>query len=233
MKRLNPAVKFVCLMVLTFVLAFRHQPILNFAFFALCIVGILSSGTDVKKLLILLSPILLAAAGMFFTGYRFSAGEGMPVNSNDMILTGSHVWNGLIHASRVLAFAGGGYLYCLTTDRVLMIRSFQRQFHLPQIFAYGLLAAWGVFPHMMQEYRRTRAAFRARGKNPFPVSPAFLKPLLVKSVRWSEALAVAMESKGFDGHEARSDFEPVRVRWFDGLFCAVCAALCVVMLAAF
>ena len=228
MKRLNPAVKFVCLMVLTFVLAFRHQPILNFAFFALCIVGILSSGTDVKKLLILLSPILLAAVGMFFTGYRFSAGEGMPVNSNDMILTGSHVWNGLIHASRVLAFAGGGCLYCLTTDRVLMIRSFQRQFHLPQIFAYGLLAAWGVFPHMMQEYRRTRAAFRARGKNPFPVSPAFLKPLLVKSVRWSEALAVAMESKGFDGHEARSDFEPVRVRWFDGLFCAVCAALCVV-----
>lgn len=233
MKRLNPAVKFVCLMVLTFVLAFRHQPILNFAFFALCIVGILSSGTDVKKLLILLSPILLAAVGMFFTGYRFSAGEGMPVSSDDMILTGSHVWNGLIHASRVLAFAGGGCLYCLTTDRVLMIRSFQRQFHLPQIFAYGLLAAWGVFPHMMQEYRRTRAAFRARGKNPFPVSPAFLKPLLVKSVRWSEALAVAMESKGFDGHEARSDFEPVRVRWFDGLFCAVCAALCAVMLVAF
>ena len=193
----------------------------------------LSSGTDVKKLLILLSPILLAAVGMFFTGYRFSAGEGMPVNSADMILTGSHVWNGLIHASRVLAFAGGGCLYCLTTDRVLMIRSFQRQFHLPQIFAYGLLAAWGVFPHMMQEYRRTRAAFRARGKNPFPVSPAFLKPLLVKSVRWSEALAVAMESKGFDGHEARSDFEPVRVRWFDGLFCAVCAALCAVMLVAF
>ena len=233
MKRLNPAVKFLCLLVITFVLAFRHQPIINFGFFALCVIGILSAGTSPKRLLILLSPILLAALGMFFTGYRFSAGGGMPVNSGSMLLTSSHVWNGLIHASRVLAFAGGGYLFCLTTDRVEMIRSFQRQFHLPQIFAYGLLAAWGVFPHMMQEYRRTRAAFRARGKNPFPVSPAFLKPLLVKSVRWSEALAVAMESKGFDGHETRTSFEPPRVHWFDGLFCALCLALCVVMLVIF
>ena len=175
MKRLNPAVKFVCLMVLTFVLAFRHQPILNFAFFALCIVGILSSGTDVKKLLILLSPILLAAVGMFFTGYRFSAGEGMPVNSGDMILTGSHVWNGLIHASRVLAFAGGGCLYCLTTDRVLMIRSFQRQFHLPQIFAYGLLAAWGVFPPHDAGVPPHPGGLPRPGQEPVPRVPGLFK----------------------------------------------------------
>ena len=225
MKRLNPAVKFVCLMVLTFVLAFRHQPILNFAFFALCIVGILSSGIDVKKLLILLSPILLAAVGMFFTGYRFSAGEGMPVNSADMILTGSHVWNGLIHASRVLAFAGGGCLYCLTTDRVLMIRSFQRQFHLPQIFAYGLLAAWGILPNMMEEYKRTRAAFAARGIRVFPVSPALLKPLLVKSVRWSEELSIAMESRGFDGRVPRTCSQPLRLRPVDVLFPILSCAL--------
>lgn len=233
MNKLNPAVKFVCLLVLTFVLAFRHQPVINLLFFTVCIIGVLTSGTSLKKLLILLAPILLAALGMFFTGYYFSAGSGMPVNSSTVVLANSHIWNGLIHASRVLAFAGGGYLFCLTTDRVLMIRSFQQQFHLPQIFAYGLLAAWGVFPHMMQEYRRTRAAFRARGKNPFPISPAFLKPLLVKSVRWSEELAVAMESKGFDGHSARTTFEPVRVRWFDWLFCGVCLVLCLVMLFAF
>lgn len=233
MNKLNPAVKFICLLALTFVLAFRHQPIANLLFFALCIVGILTSGTSLRKLLILLAPIFLAAIGMFFTGYHFSIGSGMPVNGEALMLTDSHIWNGLIHASRVLSFAGGGYLFCLTTDRVLMIRSFQQQFHLPQIFAYGLLAAWGIFPHMMQEYRRTRAAFRARGKNPFPCSPAFLKPLLVKSVRWSEDLAVAMESKGFDGHSVRTTFEPVRIQGCDWAFCGICLLLCLITLVLF
>ncbi|MBQ8469510.1 MAG: energy-coupling factor transporter transmembrane protein EcfT, partial [Clostridia bacterium] len=46
-------------------------------------------------------------------------------------------------------------------------------------------------------------------------SPAVLKPLLVKSVRWSEALAVAMESKGFDGHGERSSYEAPTVRTVD------------------
>lgn len=67
------------------------------------------------------------------------------------------------------------------------------------MFAYGLLAAWGILPNMMEEYKRTRAAFAARGIRVFPVSPALLKPLLVKSVRWSEELSIAMESRGFDG----------------------------------
>ena len=118
----------------------------------------------------------------------------------------------------MLAYAGAGYLFALTTDRLLMVRSFQRQFHLPQVFAYGLLAAWGVFPQMALEYRRTRAAFRARGIRVFPVSPALLKPLLVKSVRWSEALSMAMESKGFSRQPSRTDSDPVRVRPRDWLF---------------
>ena len=108
MNKLNPAVKFVCLLVLTFVLAFRHQPVINLLFFTVCIIGVLTSGTSLKKLLILLAPILLAALGMFFTGYYFSVGSGMPVNSSTVVLANSHIWNGLIHASRVLAFAGGG-----------------------------------------------------------------------------------------------------------------------------
>ena len=222
MSKLNPTCKLLGLLVLTFVLAFWHDPVLNLAFFLFSLGAILCSGTRVGKLLLLLSPVLLAAAGMFFTGFYFSAGGGMPVNAGAMLLADSRVWNGLTLASRVLAFAGMGYLYCLTTDRILMVKSFQKQLRVPQIFAYGLLAAWGIFPHMMQEYRRTRAAFRARGKNPFPVSPTFLKPLLVKSVRWSEQLAVAMESKGFDGHGPRLEYEPVRVYPRDWVFLVLC-----------
>ncbi len=230
MRRLNPAIKLLCLTAITFALAFRHHPISNLLFFAFCLISILLSGVSARKLFLLLLPILLAAVGMYFTGYYFSAGTNMPVKADLLAVTSSHFWNGLTHASRVLAFAGGGYLFCLTTDRVTMIRSFQQQFHVPVIFAYGLLAAWGIFPQMMQEYRKTKAAFRARGKNPFPLSPSFLNPLLVKSVRWSEALAVAMESKGFDGHTERSTYQPIRVQWFDWVFLALSVAVCALIL---
>ena len=218
MRTLNPAVKFIALLAVTLILAAKHDPILNFAVFLLSIAAILSARVKPRTLALLLLPILLAAAGMFFTGYRFHAGGDMPVRAEILDIGSSALWNGLTQASRVLAYAGAGYLFALTTDRLLMVRSFQRQFHLPQVFAYGLLAAWGVFPQMALESRRTRAAFRARGIRVFPVSPALLKPLLVKSVRWSEALSMAMESKGFSGQSRRTDFDPVRVRPRDWLF---------------
>ena len=218
MRTLNPAVKFIALLAVTLILAAKHDPILNFAVFLLSIAAILSARVKPRTLALLLLPILLAAAGMFFTGYRFHAGGDMPIRAEILDIGSSALWNGLTQASRVLAYAGAGYLFALTTDRLLMVRSFQRQFHLPQVFTYGLLAAWGVFPQMALEYRRTRAAFRARGIRVFPVSPALLKPLLVKSVRWSEALSMAMESKGFSGQSRRTDFDPVRVRPRDWLF---------------
>jgi energy-coupling factor transporter transmembrane protein EcfT len=112
-----------------------------------------------------------------------------------------------------------------------MIRSFQKQFHMPQLFAYGLLAAWGIFPEMLQEYRRTKAAFRARGIRVFAVSPALLKPLLVKSIRWSEQLSVAMESKGFSGHQSRTEYDPVRVHPLDLLGVVVCCVAFPVVMA--
>lgn len=224
MRSLNPACKFVGLLALTFVLASRRDPIWNLAAFVLSMIAILSSRVRVKTLLWLLVPVALAAVGMFFTGYRFSASGSMPVRGDDFLVGSSRLWNGMLQAGRVMAYAGLGYVFALTTDRIQLVKSFRRQFHLPQVFAYGLLAAWGVFPHMVQEFRRTRAAFRARGIRVFPVSPSLLAPLLVKSVRWSEELAVAMESKGFDGKEQRTEFAPVLVRARDWAFLAVCAA---------
>ena len=173
-------------------------------------------------------PILLAATGMFFTGYRFSADASMPVAAADFLISDSRVWNGVAQASRVLAYAGVGFLFTLTTDRILMVKSFEKQFHLPQVWAYGLLAAWGVFPQAVQEYKRTRAAFRARGLKVFPISPALLKPLLVKSVRWSEELSIAMESKGFSGEEKRTEYMQVRVHARDWLFLILCVGLTIV-----
>ncbi|MCI1965396.1 MAG: energy-coupling factor transporter transmembrane protein EcfT [Oscillospiraceae bacterium] len=222
MRSLNPAFKLIGLLAVTFLLAARHDPLLSLSAFVISLIAMLVSRVRLKAMLLLFLPVFLAAAGMFFTGYRFAAGNSMPVRAEILHIGSSAVWNGLTLSSRVLAYAGLGLLFALTTDRIELIRSFQKQLHVPAIFAYGLLAAWGIFPHMALEYRRTRAAFRARGIHVFPMSPSLLNPLLVKSVRWSEELAIAMESKGFDGRTTRSEFAPVLVRTSDWVFLAVC-----------
>lgn len=225
MRHLNPSFKLISLIVVTIVLAGRQDPVWNAAAFFLSMILILSSGTRIRTLLLLLVPVALAAAGMFFTGYRFTADAALPVRSEAFISADSHVLDGITQASRVFAYAGIGYLFALTTDKIHMIRSFQRQLHLPQVFAYGLLAAWGAFPHMAMEYRKTRAAFRARGIRVFPASPALLAPLLVKSVRWSNELSSAMESKGFSPDAKRSEYSPVKVHLYDWIFLIFCCAL--------
>lgn len=218
MRSIDPACKFVALLLPTFFLAARPSLFANTLVFLLCLLLMLLSRVRLRTLLLLLLPVLLASAGLFITGYRFSA--GMPVNAAHWQLTDSAVYNGLLMASRVPAFSGLGLLFALTTDQIGLVKSFRRHFHLPNVFAYGLLAAWGVLPHMAYELRRTRAAFRARGLRSLPFSPAVLKPLLVKSVRWSEELAVSMESKGFSGGAARTEYQPSLLRPRDFLLCA-------------
>ena len=219
MKSLNPACKLIGLVVPTLLLAGLHHPAVNLAVFAVCLAALLLSRANVKVLAGALLPVLLVAVGMFSTGYHFHAGAGMPINAAAQALTGAAVWNGLVLGSRVLAFAGLGLLFVLTTDRILLVRSLQQQLRLPPVFAYGIL------PNMMEEYKRTRAAFAARGIRVFPVSPALLKPLLVKSVRWSEELSIAMESRGFDGRVPRTCSQPLRLRPVDVLFPILSCAL--------
>lgn len=174
MKSLNPTCKLIGLVVPTLLLAGLHHPAVNLAVFAVCLAALLLSRANVRVLAGTLAPVLLVAVGMFSTGYHFHAGAGMPINAAAQALTGAAVWNGLVLGSRVLAFAGLGLLFVLTTDRILLVRSLQQQLRLPPVFAYGLLAAWGILPNMMEEYKRTRAAFAARGIRVFPVSPALL-----------------------------------------------------------
>ncbi len=222
---INPSCKLIGLIVVTFTLAFCHHPLLNLGVFAVSTVLILLSGANRKAFLVPMIPVLILAVGLFFTGYRFTNTASGVVNMDVLHVGDSHVWNGLIFSSRALVYAGIGLLFALTTDRIRMIRSFHQQLRVPQVFAYGLLAAWGLLPQMMLEYKRTRMAFRARGIRVLPFSPSLLITLIVKSTRWSEELSIAMESRGFSADSKRSSFEPERVRTRDWIFLAVTCVL--------
>ena len=232
MRQINPSCKLAGLIVLTFAAAFIHHPVCNLILFALSVILILSAGTKPAAFWIPMLPILILAVGMFFTGYRFTRTDTLSVvNTASLHVGDDRIWNGLIFSSRVLVYAGLGLLFALTTDRIRMIRSFQRQLHVQQVFAYGILAAWGLLPQMMLEYRRTRIAFQARGISVRPWSPALLTTLLVKSTRWSEELSIAMESRGFSPGGKRSAYQPERICRKDILFlvitCGLIPAVCI------
>lgn len=233
MKSINPSVKFFSLLVPTFILAAKSDPVINFIVFFITLILMFLSRVKIKTLIGLFAPILLLAVGMFMTGYKFTVADSLPINAEALNVGSSSLWNGLLFSSRVLVFAGLGLLFALTTDKIDLIHSFRTQLHLPNLFAYGLLAAWGVFPHMAEEYKKSMSAFYARGKHPFPVSPKVLRPLLVKSVRWSEELSVAMESKGFDHLSKRTDFNPPKVNLFDLIYFLLWAVLLPVLILIF
>ena len=222
MRSINPACKFVGLLIPTLLLLLFYMPALNVAVFLTCLLVILLSRPNLKVLAASLVPTALSALALFFTGYRFPSDKLM---AHYNLAADTAVWNGLQLSTRVLAFAGLGLLFVLTTDRMELVRSAQQQLRVPVRFAYGLLAAWGILPNMILEYRRARSAFRARGLDPLPWSPALLKPLLVKTVRWSEALAAAMESKGFGSGRGRTEFYVMKVRPADRLFPVLTTAL--------
>jgi energy-coupling factor transporter transmembrane protein EcfT len=224
MKSLNPVCKFFGTLLASLILALFYIPELNFGVFALCAAAALLTVRPPRRVLLPLIPALLVAAGMFAAACQYPGDIG--IGARGGLFSGSRFYNGFLLSGRVLAFAGLGLLFVLTTDKIDFVRSLNRQLKLPATVAYGLIAAWGMLPRMREEYAKTRAAFRARGLRAGIVSPALLVPLLVKSVRWSEALAAAMESKGFGDSGRRSAYKELKVGAADIAFpILMCAAI--------
>ena len=126
-----------------------------------------------------------------------------------------NLYTALQLATRLLAYAGLGILFALSTEGDFFIASLLHQCHLPPKFAYGILAAFHLMPGMAREYAQVRTAFAARGLKAGPLSMKPVFTMLVNSVRWSESIAMAMESKGFCGDAPRTYYMVPRVHWYD------------------
>ena len=124
--------------------------------------------------------------------------------------------------SRILAYAGLGIMFALSTDGELFIHSLMHQCHLSPKFAYGILAAFHLMPSMVREFHQARLALKTRGMRvgAFSLKPVF--SMLINSVRWSESLAMAMESKGFSGNEPRTFYSRPRIHWYDWTMTILC-----------
>lgn len=128
-------------------------------------------------------------------------------------------------ASRIYCFGILGSSFSVSTTINELIYSLQQQLRLPAVFAYGLLAAFQIAPIIPAEYQNIRNSMRSRGISVNPFSFKMLIPLLVKSIRWSELLATAMLSRGFDSEAKRTYANTFRVTFMDALFLSLCLVM--------
>jgi len=191
----NPFYKFIFIIVFSTALAFTRSMWLNIAVFAAC-VFLLLVGSRPKQWLQaakFLIPAAFFAFSIFMTGARF----GSEATGGFGVARLGGVQAGLNMATRFFAFAGIGILFSLTTNPYDLVKSLQKDAKLPRKFAYGMLCAVNLLPHIKNEFQNARLAFQARGVrvSAFSIKPIFA--MLVNCFRWSEFLSMAMISKGF------------------------------------
>ena len=193
--RLNPFYKFVAIGFIATGLTFVHSFTINMWVLGLSI-ALFIIGTKPRlwwRALKIFIPLTVIGFGIFMSGLLW----GDPSQSEFGTITLASTQSGLNMLSRFFSFAGLGIIISLTTDPFSLIKSMQKDGHLPRKFAYGIMAAINLIPHMKAEYQNARLAFAVRGVRVSVLSTKVIFAMLVGCFRWSEMLAIAMHSKGF------------------------------------
>lgn len=227
MEKINPFIKAITILICGLIMSFSYSIVLNGVVIATCIIFILFfSKAKVSSVFKIMVPAFLAALSIFFTGLWFSnptleVGNEVVkgyVNFGNEVYSMASVYNGIQLSTRILAFASLGVLFALTTDNQEFVESLIHQGKLPPKYAYGVLAALHLLPKVREEYAMTRLAYKVRGIKVNTLSPKPLFTMLVNSLHWSENVAMAMESKGFQEDGKRTYYNITKVKWFDLCF---------------
>lgn len=223
----NEGYKGLTIFLVSLILSFEYNYYINFSVFFICFFLLVCIRGIDKKIILSFIPILVMTFGIFFTGYFFSRSR-IENNLNSISKTTVLIGDGEIGlqlSTRVLAFAGLGFLFVFTTDPRRFILSLMQQFKLPRNFAYGVMAGYNFIPIVRKEYENMVSAYRARG-----VKISFIMlPMLVTAVRSSENIAMAMESKGFSSDGKRTNFIKLEIRKRDYVL-AICIPILVTII---
>lgn len=217
---LNPAVKAATCLICVILLSFQYLVTLNLAVFAVCLAVMLLSGAGRAWKLLL--PAFVVAAGLFVTG--LCSGRGAQPAQLEQIAAmpyavraamSTDLYSALQLATRLLAYAGLGIAFAVTTDGEAFISSLIHQCRLPHKFAYGILAAVHLLPNLQRELAAVKLAFRVRGLRVSRHGLQIVFTMLVNAIRWSDHVAMAMESKGYCPDGERTYFSVSKVCWYD------------------
>lgn len=222
LEKINPFIKVVTILVCGILMALTSSWKLNLAVLIAALLALLLlSNCKLSSLVRTFVPVILLAGAVFVSGMSYGKSAAQSASIYDVASMDS----ALLLSTRILAYVGMGMLFALSTDQKEFIMSLMHQAHVKPKFAYGVLAAVNLIPTLRREWDEVNLAYRARKKRTglLPIGPLF--NTLVNGIRWSENVAMAMESKGFDGDGSRTFAITTRVRAGDICFAVLCIGL--------
>ncbi|MFJ7933904.1 energy-coupling factor transporter transmembrane component T family protein [Sporosarcina sp. NPDC096371] len=237
---MNPALKFLIVVISMLTLAWFFNPWTPFLFFiGILTVQVVLSSVKWKLWLLLMIPFSITAIGYLWTTVLFAADTGGTIiwTWNSIEVTDEQLSRALSLALRVIAFSAISLLFVLTTQPVTFIMSLMQQFRLSPKLAYSILVGYQFLPVIKEEFIQIRHAHRLRGVGMekwwwqrLLGMRRMLIPLLAAAVRKAERSAFAMEARGFTGQPRTAFFKPVPVRLHDwvlvALFMTILTASC-------
>jgi len=222
LEKINPFIKVVTILVCAILMALTSSWKLNLAVLIAALLALLLlSNCKLSSLVKTFVPVILLAGAVFVSGMSYGKSAAQSASIYDVASMDS----ALLLSTRILAYVGMGMMFALSTDQKEFIMSLMHQAHIKPKFAYGVLAAVNLIPTLRREWDEVNLAYRARKKRTglLPIGPLF--NTLVNGIRWSENVAMAMESKGFDGDGSRTFAITTRVRAGDICFAVLCIGL--------
>ena len=222
LEKINPFIKVVTILVCGILMALTSSWKLNLAVLIAALLALLLlSNCKLSSLVKTFVPVILLAGAVFVSGMSYGKSAAQSASIYDVASMDS----ALLLSTRILAYVGMGMVFALSTDQKEFIMSLMHQAHVKPKFAYGVLAAVNLIPTLRREWDEVNLAYRARKKRTglLPIGPLF--NTLVNGIRWSENVAMAMESKGFDGDGSRTFAITTLVRAGDICFAVLCIGL--------
>ena len=222
LEKINPFIKVVTILVCGILMALTSSWKLNLAVLIAALLALLLlSNCKLSSLVKTFVPVILLAGAVFVSGMSYGKSAAQSASIYDVASMDS----ALLLSTRILAYVGMGMVFALSTDQKEFIMSLMHQAHIKPKFAYGVLAAVNLIPTLRREWDEVNLAYRARKKRTglLPIGPLF--NTLVNGIRWSENVAMAIESKGFDGDGSRTFAITTRVRAGDICFAVLCIGL--------
>jgi energy-coupling factor transport system permease protein len=210
--------------------------------FAATVALVLWSGLPLRRIPGRLAPLGFAILSLTAFSILLSSANGDPALAavaqvGPARITAPAISAGLAVGLRVVLIALTTLLVFGPSDPTRMADSLVQQWHLPDRFAYGTLAALRVAPFMAGDWTTIGAARRLRGLSPrgpggrIREAGGRLLVMLVSTIRRAERLALAMDARGFDSGVRRTHFRELRTTWRDWLTIAAALAVAAAALA--
>lgn len=233
MHRANPVFKLAAVILLFSLGLFTHQIDVMFYQALLSIILLFClSGYPFWKVVLLVVPFLLIFISSSSTMILFGQGDTLWWHWGLFRITEESFYRGIHIGFKSMTFAAQGLLFVLTTSSVDLFYALMQKVKLPPKYAYSFMAAIRLVPMVWDEFQTRRNALSIRGarrqRGPrgwMGRVRLYAVPLLSQSIRRAHAVAVAMESKMFDGQSRRTYYYPSTFSGYDLLIAVILSSM--------